>query len=43
MATRDNPYGAFKFIVQLGTDGDPTSIAGGFSDVCDELRPARRR
>lgn len=33
MATRDNPYGAFKFMVQLGTEGDPTSISGGFSDV----------
>lgn len=32
MASRDNPYGAFNFLVQLGnTDG--SSIVGGFSDV----------
>jgi phage tail-like protein len=32
MATlRDNPYGAFNYLVDIG--GDPTSIVGGFSDV----------
>lgn len=33
---RDNPYGAFNFIVSLGGDqgsGDEGSIVGGFSDV----------
>lgn len=33
MATyRDNPYGAFNFLVSLES-GDETSIVGGFSDV----------
>lgn len=33
MATyRDNPYGAFNFMVSL-QDGQETSIVGGFSDV----------
>lgn len=33
MATyRDNPYGAFNFLVSLQS-GDETSIVGGFSDV----------
>ena len=44
MATqRDNPYGAFNFIVALGGDqgdGDEGTIVGGFSDV---ERPRRRR
>jgi phage tail-like protein len=33
---RDNPYGAFNFIVSLGGDqgsGDEGQIVGGFSDV----------
>jgi phage tail-like protein len=33
---RDNPYGAFNFIVSLGSDqgsGDEGDIVGGFSDV----------
>jgi phage tail-like protein len=35
MATlRDNPYGAFNYIVALGgQQGDGTAIVGGFSDV----------
>ena len=33
MATRDNPYGAFNFMVQLGNNGGEDQIAGGFSDV----------
>ncbi len=35
MATfRDNPYGAFNFIVELGgAQGDGTATIGGFSDV----------
>jgi phage tail-like protein len=35
MATlRDNPYGAFNYIVALGgPQGDGTAIVGGFSDV----------
>ncbi|MBL8481046.1 MAG: phage tail protein [Rhodocyclaceae bacterium] len=33
MATqRDNPYGAFNFLVSLGT-GDESSVIAGFSDV----------
>jgi phage tail-like protein len=32
-AKRDNPYGAFNFMVKLGTAGDEGSIVGGFSDV----------
>jgi len=33
MATfRDNPYGAFNFLVSLGT-GNETSVIAGFSDV----------
>jgi phage tail-like protein len=33
MATlRDNPYGAFNFLVSLGT-GDENSVIAGFSDV----------
>lgn len=33
MATqRDNPYGAFNFLVSLQS-GDETSVIGGFSDV----------
>lgn len=33
MATRDNPYGAFNFMVRLGNNGGEDQIAGGFSDV----------
>ncbi len=33
MATRDNPYGAFNFMVKLGDAGGDDQIAGGFSDV----------
>ena len=33
MATRDNPYGAFNFMVRLGTLGGEDQIVGGFSDV----------
>lgn len=34
--TRDNPYGAFNFLVSLGGDqggGDQGQVVGGFSDV----------
>ncbi len=33
MATRDNPYGAFNFMVKLGNAGGEDMIVGGFSDV----------
>jgi phage tail-like protein len=33
MATRDNPYGAFNFIVALGDAGGEDQIAGGFAQV----------
>ena len=33
MAQRDNPYGAFNFMVKLGTAGGDDQIVGGFSDV----------
>ena len=33
MATRNNPYGAFNFMVKLGDAGGEDQIAGGFSDV----------
>ena len=33
MAIRDNPYGAFNFMVKLGNDGGDDQIVGGFSDV----------
>ncbi len=33
MAIRDNPYGAFNFMVRLGNNGGEDQIAGGFSDV----------
>ena len=33
MALRDNPYGAFNFIVKLGDEGGEDQIVGGFSDV----------
>ncbi|MEW9553381.1 phage tail protein [Nonomuraea sp. NPDC050783] len=33
MAQRDNPYGAFNFLVKLGDAWDETQISGGFSDV----------
>jgi phage tail-like protein len=32
MALRDNPYGAFNFLVKLGDTGGEDEIAGGFSD-----------
>ena len=32
MALRDNPYGAFNFMVKLGDTGGEDQIAGGFSD-----------
>lgn len=33
MATlRNNPYGAFNFLVSLGS-GDETNVIAGFSDV----------
>jgi phage tail-like protein len=33
VATRDNPYGAFNFMVRLGNNGGEDQIAGGFADV----------
>jgi phage tail-like protein len=34
MATRETPYGAFNFLVNLNSSGvDATSVLGGFSDV----------
>ena len=33
MAQRDNPYGAFNFMVTLGTIGGEDQIVGGFADV----------
>ena len=33
MALRDNPYGAFNFMVKLGDEGGDDQIVGGFSDV----------
>jgi phage tail-like protein len=33
MALRDNPFGAFNFIVKLGQTGGEDQIVGGFSDV----------
>lgn len=30
---RDNPYGAFNFLVRLGDIGGEDEVAGGFSDV----------
>lgn len=33
MATRDNPYGAFNFLVKLGDSGGEDQIVGGFSDM----------
>lgn len=34
MAFRDNPYGAFNFIVSIGAEqGDGGQVVGGFSDV----------
>jgi phage tail-like protein len=32
VAVRDNPYGAFNFLVRLGDTGGEGDIAGGFSD-----------
>jgi phage tail-like protein len=32
MAIRDNPYGAFNFMVKLGDAGGEDQIGGGFSD-----------
>lgn len=33
MATRDNPYGVFNFLVTLGDSSGESVIAAGFSDV----------
>ena len=33
MAVRDNPYGAFNYMVRLGDTGGEDQIVGGFSDV----------
>jgi phage tail-like protein len=33
MAIRDNPYGAFNFLVKLGEAGGEDQIAGGFCEV----------
>jgi len=33
MAQRDNPYGAFNYMVKLGDQGGEDQIVGGFSDV----------
>jgi phage tail-like protein len=33
MSIRDNPYGAFNFMVRLGNNGGEDQIAGGFADV----------
>ncbi len=33
MTTRENPYGAFNFMVKLGDMGGYDQIAGGFSEV----------
>jgi phage tail-like protein len=33
MAQRDDPFGAFNFIVKLGDEGGEDQIVGGFSDV----------
>ena len=33
MATRDNPYGAFNFLVKLGDEGGEQQVVGGFSDA----------
>jgi phage tail-like protein len=33
VAIRDNPYGAFNFLVSLGDLGDEEDVAGGFSEV----------
>ena len=33
MAVRDNPYGAFNFIVRLGDTGGEDQPVGGFADV----------
>jgi len=32
MATRDNPYGAFNFLVKLGDGGGEDQVSGGFSE-----------
>ena len=33
MAVRDDPYGAFNFLVKLGDVGGEDQVVGGFSDV----------
>lgn len=33
MATRDTPYGAYNFLVEMGDGTDAKSALGGFSDV----------
>ncbi|MEW2416049.1 phage tail protein [Streptomyces sp. NPDC046866] len=41
MATRNNPYGAFNFLVQLGDTGGEDQIAGGFSDFTGAANEVR--
>lgn len=46
MALRDNPYGAFNFMVKLGNEGGEDQIVGGFSDVSglgDEVKYSEYR
>jgi phage tail-like protein len=33
VAIRENPYGAFNFLIKLGEIGGEDQVAGGFSDV----------
>ena len=33
MAVRDNPYGAFNFLVTIGGTGGADDVTGGFSEV----------
>ncbi|NJM57578.1 MAG: phage tail protein, partial [Synechococcales cyanobacterium RU_4_20] len=33
MPTRDTPYGAYNFLVELNDGSNSTSAIGGFSDV----------
>ena len=33
MATRDNPYGAFNFLVSIGGGGGEDQVVGGFCEV----------
>ncbi|MDD9207538.1 hypothetical protein PU560_13865, partial [Georgenia sp. 10Sc9-8] len=46
MAVRDNPYGAFNFLVKLGDAGGEDQISGGFSDftgAANEVKYAEYR